>query len=399
MRRKKLYGIMTLVLCGVLSVAVVTPVLAVNYDKKIEEAKKEKKEYSKKAEELQKEIEELEKSREDTLAYIEKLDKKTEAVEEELEKLKAKISETEGVLKTAEKELAAAQEEEQKQYDIMKKRIKYMYENGSQDYLEILFGSHSVADLLNRAEYIEKISAYDKRIFKEYEKVKNKVEQKKQEIEAKLSELEGMKEDQTAEKKALSKLKKKKKEQIKQYDKELNESQDKASEYARQAAKAEAEVEKLLEQKQDEIDKANDAGGGGVGGGDGSLRWPLKVSGRISSTFGRRSSPTAGASTYHKGIDIAASSGTPIVAAGAGTVVTATYSSSAGNYVMISHGNRLYTVYMHCSRLAVKEGDTVSSGQVIAYVGSTGISTGAHLHFGVSKNGSYVNPLQFVNKP
>lgn len=398
MRRKKLYGIMTLVLCVVLSVAVVTPVLAVNYDKKIEEAKKEKKEYSKKAEELQKEIEQLEKSREDTLAYIEKLDKKTEDIEEELEKLKAKISETEGVLKAAEKELAAALEEEKKQYDTMKKRIKYMYENGNQDYLEILFGSHSVSDLLNRAEYIEKISAYDKRIFKEYEKIKNKVEQKKQEIEAKLSGLEGMKEEQTAEKKALLKLKKKKKEQIKQYDKELNESQDKAGEYARQAAKAEAEVERLLEQKQAETDKANDAGGGG-GVGTGSLRWPLKVSGRISSTFGRRSRPTAGASTYHKGIDIAASSGTPIVAAGAGKVVTATYSSSAGNYVMISHGNRLYTVYMHCSRLAVKEGDTVSGGQVIAYVGSTGISTGAHLHFGVSKNGSYVNPLQFVSRP
>lgn len=399
MRRKKLYGIMTLVLCVVLSVAVVTPVLAVNYDKKIEEAKKEKKEYSQKAEELQKEIEQLEKSREDTLAYIEKLDKKTEDIEEELEKLKAKISETEGVLKAAEKELAAALEEEKKQYDTMKKRIKYMYENGNQDYLEILFGSHSVSDLLNRAEYIEKISAYDKRIFKEYEKIKNKVEQKKQEIEAKLSGLEGMKEEQTAEKKALLKLKKKKKEQIKQYDKELNESQDKAGEYARQAAKAEAEVERLLEQKQAETDKANDAGGGGGGVGTGSLRWPLKVSGRISSTFGRRSRPTAGASTYHKGIDIAASSGTPIVAAGAGKVVTATYSSSAGNYVMISHGNRLYTVYMHCSRLAVKEGDTVSGGQVIAYVGSTGISTGAHLHFGVSKNGSYVNPLQFVSRP
>ena len=79
--------------------------------------------------------------------------------------------------------------------------------------------------------------------------------------------------------------------------------------------------------------------------------------------------------------------------------MTAAYSSSAGNYVMISHGDRLYTVYMHCSRLAVKAGDTVESGQTIAYVGSTGISTGSHLHFGVSKNGTYVNPLKYVNQP
>lgn len=396
---KKTYAILAFFLCSAVLVTTGTRTMAVNYDKKIEEARQKEKEYEKRAEELQKDMEELEQSKEDTLAYIEKLDKKTEKVETELEELKGKIAENENYLVSANKELEEAQAEEQKQYDTMKKRIKYMYENGNQDYMDILFRSESMGDLLNRAEYVEKISSYDKRIFQEYQEIKNKVEQKKSDIEARLSELQGMKEEQTAEKEALSELKKKKKEEIKQYDKNLEESQEKSNEYAKQAAKAEAEVEKLLEQKQDEIDRANDAGGGGSGGGDGSLRWPLKVSGRISSSFGHRSSPTAGASTYHKGIDIAVSSGTPIVAAGAGTVVTATYSSSAGNYIMISHGDRLYTVYMHCSRLAVKVGDTVESGQTIAYVGSTGISTGSHLHFGVSKNGSYVNPLQYVNQP
>ena len=78
--------------------------------------------------------------------------------------------------------------------------------------------------------------------------------------------------------------------------------------------------------------------------------------------------------------------------------MTAHYSSSAGNYIMIAHGKRLYTVYMHCSRLAVKEGDSVVQGQTIGYAGSTGISTGSHLHFGVSKNGSYVNPLNYVSR-
>lgn len=386
-------------LCSAVLLVTATQTQAVNYDKKIEEAQKKEKEYDKKAEELQKDMEELEKSREDTLSYIEKLDKKTETIETELEQLKERIAKTEEYLVSANKELEEAQTEEQKQYDTMKKRIKYMYENGNQDYMDILFQSKDMGDLLNRAEYVEKISSYDKRVFQEYEEIKNKVAQKKADIESKLSELEAMKEDQTAEKAALSELKKKKKEEIRQFDKDLEKSQEKANEYARQAAKAEAEVEQLLEQKQDEIDRANDAGGGGSGTGDGSLRWPLKVSGRISSSFGHRSSPTAGASTYHKGIDIAIASGTPIVAAGAGTVVTAAYSSSAGNYVMISHGDRLYTVYMHCSRLAVKQGDTVESGQTIAYAGSTGISTGSHLHFGVSKDGSYVNPLRFVKQP
>lgn len=107
---------------------------------------------------------------------------------------------------------------------------------------------------------------------------------------------------------------------------------------------------------------------------------------RISSGFGGRKSPTAGASTYHKGVDLAAPSGTPILAAGSGKVVTATYSSSAGNYIMISHGNRLYLgIYALFPDLAVSAGKQVTKGQVIGYVGSTGISTGAHLHFGVTK--------------
>ncbi|HEX3078331.1 MAG TPA: M23 family metallopeptidase, partial [Lachnospiraceae bacterium] len=128
-----------------------------------------------------------------------------------------------------------------------------------------------------------------------------------------------------------------------------------------------------------------------------SFTWPCPSSHTITSSFGYRNSPTAGASSYHQGIDIGAPSGTSIVAAGTGTVVTASYSGAAGNFIMISHGNGVFTVYMHCSQLLVSVGDSVSKGQKIGLVGSTGISTGPHLHFGVSVNGSYVNPLNYVN--
>ena len=107
--------------------------------------------------------------------------------------------------------------------------------------------------------------------------------------------------------------------------------------------------------------------------------------------------PTAGASSNHKGIDISASTGSSIVAAAGGTVSIATYSYSAGNYVVVNHGNGLSTVYMHCSQLLVSAGDTVKAGQTIAKVGSTGYSTGSHLHFAVRKNGSYVNPSSYVS--
>ena len=115
------------------------------------------------------------------------------------------------------------------------------------------------------------------------------------------------------------------------------------------------------------------------------------------SGYGKRKSPTAGASSNHKGIDISASTGSSIVAAAGGTVSIATYSYSAGNYVVVNHGNGLSTVYMHCSQLLVSAGDTVKAGQTIAKVGSTGYSTGSHLHFAVRKNGSYVNPSSYVS--
>ena len=118
----------------------------------------------------------------------------------------------------------------------------------------------------------------------------------------------------------------------------------------------------------------------------------------MTSDYGTRVSPTAGASSNHKGIDIGASYGADIVAAADGKVVTAAYSSSGGNYVMIDHGNGLYTVYMHASSLCVSAGQNVTAGQVVAKVGSTGISTGNHLHFGVSLNGSYVSPWNYLSR-
>lgn len=371
--------------------------VAVNYDAKIKENRSAQKAYEKKTEQLQDELEEIQQIQEDTLAYIEKLDKKTEQVEKQLAELKVQISDTQESLQMAEENLAQAQVEKLVQYTAMKERIKYMYENGNQGYLELLFSSENISELVNRTEYIKKISDYDKKLFARYQKTCDDINFEKQEIETSLSNLEKMQSDVDAEEKALESMKSRKEKELKKYARSAKKKESKALEYAKKAAEAEAEVERLLEEKQREIDLKSDVGGGNSG--SSALRWPLKVAGRISSGFGPRSSPTPGASSYHKGIDVAVPLGTPIVAAGAGTVVTATYSSSAGNYIMISHGNRLYTVYMHCSKLAVSVGDEVVSGQIIAYAGSTGISTGSHLHFGVMKNGSYVDPGIYVTQP
>lgn len=118
---------------------------------------------------------------------------------------------------------------------------------------------------------------------------------------------------------------------------------------------------------------------------------------KLTSPFGFRDTGIAGASTYHQGVDLSANAGTPIVASRGGTVTTATYSNSAGYYVTINHGDGFSSIYMHMSNYIVSAGQTVNQGQTIGYVGKTGIASGNHLHFGILKNGSYVNPCNYVS--
>ena len=119
---------------------------------------------------------------------------------------------------------------------------------------------------------------------------------------------------------------------------------------------------------------------------------------RISSPFGYRMHPTLGVMKFHNGVDLAAPAGSAILAAYDGTVISAAYNDSMGNYVMINHGDGVYTIYMHASALYVSTGQKVSKGDTIAAVGTTGRSTGNHLHFGVRVNGEYVDPMGYISK-
>lgn len=382
-------------------------------DEKIQEAEEAKQKAEKHVKELEKEIAELENSKEDVAQYVEKVDKKIEKVTETLSSLEKQVDAAHKELKQLETEVEAAENVEKEQYETMRKRIRYMYENGGEDYMDVIFSAKSLGDLLNRSEYIEKISQYDANLFSQFVKTKEDVEKKQTRMRAKAGEIAALREEAVADKAALKELKAGKKEEMGKLDNAISYTDEKVQNFQDQVAKQEQEVENLLREKQEKIAKQEAEQRAAAGGASqpsaaqpagnqyantGQLRWPLQEQGRISSRFGSRTSPTQGASTEHHGIDIAVSEGAPIVASADGTVVTATYSASAGNHVMIYHGNSLYTVYMHASRLAVSEGTEVKQGDVIAYVGSTGISTGAHLHFGISINGEYVDPLIYVSQ-
>ncbi len=389
---------------------------ASDFDSKIEQAEKIKEKARQRVKELQDDIQKLENNKGNLLKYVEKVDKKIASVSKTLKGMEKQIESSRKELAKLEEALETAEKIEEEQYEIMKKRIKYMYESGGDGYLDILFSAQSLDDILNRSEYIEKISQYDKNLFAGFAKIKEDTEKKRAIMEGKIDEITALQDEVKAEKDALKKLKSSKKKEVRKLSSAISVTDKKMQTYNAQVAKQEAEVERLLLEKQKEINRkeaqnkaanstpsanpSNPAAGAPTYEGNASgMRWPLNIRGRISSRFGARSSPTEGASTYHQGLDIAAASGTPIVAAADGEVVTATYSSSAGNYIMLYHGNSMYTVYMHASSLAVTVGTQVKQGDVIAYVGSTGVSTGPHLHFGISVNAVYRDPLGYVTQP
>ena len=369
------------------------------------------------------ELKNLEGLKSDTTAYVKKLDSSLESIGNELSKLNDDIDAKEKQIDTTKQELSEAKETEKSQYESMKLRIKYMYEKGDSSYLNLLLEARSLSELLNRAEYVSKISEYDRKMLDQYVATKESIADSKKKLETEKAELQEMKTQTEAKQDSVQLLLNEKNKELQNVNAQIGEKSAQAKAYeddikAQEAKIAQMEAEIKKKEAEEAAKKAaeeaarkaaaagktnNSTAKGNTGSttttstGSSSLRWPCPASGRITSGYGKRKSPTAGASSNHKGIDISASTGSSIVAAAGGTVSIATYSYSAGNYVVVNHGNGLSTVYMHCSQLLVSAGDTVKAGQTIAKVGSTGYSTGSHLHFAVRKNGSYVNPSSYVS--
>lgn len=352
-------------------------------------------------------IGELNSLKADVTAYVEKLDQNLTEIAGEIDRINGDIAAKEEQLRatTAELELARADAEEQ--YGDMKLRIRYMYEKGDTGFLELLLSSANLTEFFNRAEYVQKISEYDRRQLNRYEALCRDVEGKQQRLEQEKAELLSLRGEERAKQESVKALMAEKLKEIECYSAEIGDAQDELSSYSAQIAAQEEEiraVEAAVKKREEEERARLEAQGGGEGRsaakkslGDIRFTWPCPASSRVSSGFGRRSSPTRGASSYHQGIDIAAATGTAIVAAAEGDVVTASYSGSAGNYIMISHGGGVYSLYMHCSQLDVSTGQHVSAGQTIGKVGSTGISTGPHLHFGIRSGGQYLDPSSYVS--
>lgn len=337
-------------------------------------------------------IKELKESKGSVEGKVSELNKQLIGISARITELENQLTEKSEDIVAAQEELEAAKEQEEKQYEDMKVRIQFMYENGQTSYLDALISSRDVSEFLNAAEYISQIQSYDRQKLTEYEETVETIANMEAQLEQEYEDLEALKETVESDKATVASMMRQKESELAGIVENIADAQSEADYYA---AEIQAQEELIAAIKRAEAEKAA-AGVVDNPYTGGAFTWPCPSSTRITSNYGPRTSPMGGASSNHQGIDIGASYGADIVAAADGTVKAASYSSAAGNYIMIDHGGGLYTVYMHASSLVVSPGQTVSAGQVIAKVGSTGISTGNHLHFGVSLNGSYVSPWGYL---
>ena len=339
---------------------------------------------------VQKEIDSLKAEKSTIQSYINQLDKQMNTLAGEIADFEVKIEEKITDIEETKEELEQAKIACDEQYEAMKKRIQLFYENPGSSLLEVLLTSSNMAEFLNHADNVAFMSEYDDQMMEKLIATKEEIALKEETLEAELEELEMMQAELEAQKKKVNNSINAKKGELSAKASEIGDASDAQGDYEKQLE----EQEKLLSEIEDQIARAAnpDVYEGSATG----FIWPCPAYTRISSYFGPRPQPVPGASTNHKGVDLAAPYGANILASAAGVVTTAKYSASAGNYVVIAHGNGTSTVYMHASALLVSVGQTVEQGQVIAKVGSTGYSSGNHLHFGVIKNGSYVDPLGYI---
>ena len=353
----------------------------------IDALKKEQQESQAKQEELKDQLAEAEAEQAAAQQKRQLLTEQLNAINAEIDNINAQISYYDGEIAQKEEERKEAEAREAEQYELFCQRVRMMEEQGTVSYWSILFNAEDFSDLLDRIADVDAVMAYDNEVMDQLIATRQELERLQGELESARAEEQAAKEQQEA-KKAEQQAKVAEAQalvdqinaDVAEVNRQLDEERAAASEIQAELAKKQKQLEE--ERKQNNIVISSETG----------YLWPLPGYYRLSSQFGYRIHPITGVAHSHTGIDIPASGGTPILAAKSGQVVTSAYHYSYGNYVVIDHGNGNSTLYAHMSSRAVSEGQMVTQGQVIGYVGTTGSSTGNHLHFEVRDNYTRVDP-------
>lgn len=383
--RRGLTLLLALALLLPLGPAVVMPSSAVT-QAEIDALKADASNLASQRKDLQNQLSEIRSDKSQAQAQKDLLERQINVIQEEINNIAAQIQKYDELIAQKEAELAENEEKRQEQYELFCQRIRAMEEEGEISYWSILFSSSDFSDLLDNFMMIEEIIEYDNGVMDSLLALQAQIEADKADLEEAKAAQEAAKQEQETARQEL-------KSQEAEVDKLIAEiSAQESTLAAMEAALKEAANAVDAEIRAKERELASQIAN--VPSESGFL-WPLSGYNTLSSLFGSRIHPITGKANNHTGIDIPAPSGTKIMAAKSGVVSTSTYSSSYGNYVVVSHSDGTSTLYAHMSRRNATVGQTVKQGDTIGYVGTTGSSTGNHLHFEIRLNGNRVDPVNY----
>ena len=350
----------------------------------------QKQEIDGKIEEANSELEYVQEELSATMLKIQELEDKIMAYESEMAEQGAKMEELQNSIDEANAKLELASQSYEEKSDLLAKRLVAIYESGDVQYLDVLLKSKNITDFLSRYYMIEEIVKYDSELIEQLQNEKNDIETTKQKLENEQAEIKIIKARSEQTSIVLSNMK-----TLQQsYINDLSDDEKKLQEQLTAYKKEQEEIEAQILAATNNIDADIQYTGG-------EMLWPVAISGTvITSGYGVREHPIQGIVKEHTGIDIGnAPLGTPVVAAADGVVTYAGWLGGYGNCVMINHGDGIVTLYGHGNEIFTSLGKKVKQGDTIMAVGSTGNSTGPHLHFEVRVNGNYTNPLNYVKVP
>lgn len=352
----------------------------------LEETKSQLNSVQKNIDKTKQQLNTVKSKRKNVIGQLNTIEKNMNVAKTRISVISSNISNTQKNIVQTGKDIEKAKKDLEKQQGVMNKRLVNIYKNGKVSYLEVLIQAASFSDFLNRFDMIREVSKQDVGIFNSMKVKKQAIEKKKAQLESQKKQLEALKLEEKQKQQVYEQNARERSQVLHGLDMQKDDLEAAIDEMEEIAQGLNSTVRSLM--KQNGIsDTQTDYSGGAM----------LKpTNGRLSSPYGYRIHPILKTKKFHSGVDLAAPNGTPIKAANDGVVISSGWIKGYGNTIMVDHGGGIVTLYAHASALLCGVGDKVTRGQTIAKVGSTGYSTGPHLHFEVRVNGKTVNPTGYI---
>lgn len=396
MRRHKLTLVLAVVLAVLTFTAAVVPVYASTPDQK--QLEQQKRGVKRQLRQEQSNLGQQRNREAELKAELNQLDRRLQELQAELEQVNREIAATEEEIARAKEALAEAEAALAEKETLFKRRLRNIYERGYVSYLDVLLGASSFSDFLTRFNNLKIIADNDQRLVDEVRAERDRVEAMKEELEQEKSRLDGMRRQILNNEAELERTVASRNQVKEELQEEITRSEEAIRKMKLEEEKLKKEIQALIRRSASNRGAGSGGGGGGaVVRGSGRFCWPAACSFYVPTgraAYGRRVHPIDQYRHFHTGIDISTTG--PIFAADSGEVIWAQWKGSYGNCIIIDHGNGFTTLYAHLSAIYVGLGQSVSRGQCIGIAGSTGSSTGVHLHFEVWVNGDHTDPMSYL---